>query len=223
MELLIAALLMGFLGGGHCVAMCGSLSMAVGFSVPRDKNFILYSFFISLGRILGYGAIGFIASVFMQSIVGLTSGGVFVLSIISSILMIGIGLHIARINSLVLYTEKLGTFIQPIIDPIKKRLLPIDSIPKCMAYGLFWGLLPCGLVYTALSMSLTAPNALLGGLVMFMFGLGTLPTLVGLTAFNSKLNSILEQSYVRLFLGSIVILMALFNLFMTLQKTNSFS
>ena len=222
MELLFAALLMGVLGSGHCIAMCGSLSMAVGFSIPREKSFLLYSLFISLGRIIGYGAIGFVVSLLTQSVIGLTSGGIYYLAIFSSVLMIGIGLHIAQINSLVLKTEKLGSFIQPLIEPIKKRLLPIDSITKCLFYGVFWGLLPCGLVYTAISMAVTAPNPAYGALIMVSFGLGTLPTLVGFTAFNSKLNSIFQQSDVMLLLGTIVILLALYNLFITLDKLSAF-
>jgi sulfite exporter TauE/SafE len=39
-EYLIPAFLMGFLGSGNCVAMFGSMSMALGFSVPKDKSFL---------------------------------------------------------------------------------------------------------------------------------------------------------------------------------------
>lgn len=223
MDLVFAALLMGLLGSGHCVAMCGSLTMAVGFSIPSSKNFLFYSLYISLGRIFGYGLIGFVVSLLAQSIIGITNGGIFYLSILSSVLMLGIGLHIAQVNSLVLKTEKLGAFIQPIIDPIKKRLLPIDSISKCLLYGLFWGFLPCGLVYTAISMAITSPNPVNGALIMISFGIGTLPTLVGLTAFNSKLNGILKQYYVRFILGTIVVVMALYSLFTTLTKLSTFS
>ena len=209
---------MGFLGSSHCVAMCGSLTMAVGFSIPREKHFITYAVFISLGRVLGYALIGFVASLLTQSIISLTQGGILYLSLFASILMIGIGLHIANLNSWVLKTEVLGKYINPIIEPIKKRIMPIDSITKCLLYGLFWGFLPCGLVYTALSLAMTSSTPIMGALVMFCFGLGTLPTLVGLTAFNTKLNSILAKTYVRFALGVTVIILALFLLFNTITK-----
>lgn len=215
---MFTALVMGFLGSGHCVAMCGSLTMALGFSIPREKHFISYAVVISFGRITGYALIGVVASLLTQSIISLTQGGILYLSIFASILMIGIGLHIAGLNSWVLKTEIMGKYIAAAIEPIKKRILPIDSISKCLLYGLFWGFLPCGLVYTALSLAMTASTPLMGGLTMLFFGLGTLPTLVGLTAFNSKLNSILAKTYVRFALGVTVIVLALILLFNTITK-----
>lgn len=213
MDVYVTALLMGVLGSGHCVAMCGSLSMALGFSIPREKHFLSYSILISLGRLLGYAFIGLIAAFFAQSIIQLTAGGIIYLSLVSAVLMFGIGLHIANLNSLVLKTEVLGKFITPIIDPIKKRLLPINNPVRCLGYGFFWGFLPCGLVYTALGLSLTAITILDSVIIMLMFGIGTLPTLVGLTAFSSKLNGFLEKSYVRFSLGAVVIIMACFQFY----------
>lgn len=223
MDLILTALIMGFLGSGHCVAMCGSLSMALGFSIPKEKSFISYSILISIGRIFGYALIGLVVNLLTQSIITVTDGGILYLSILSSILMIGIGLHVANINSVVLKTELIGVWVSPIIEPIKKRLLPIDNSLKCLLYGLFWGFLPCGLVYTAISLAITAPNPIYGSLVMLSFGVGTLPTLVGLTAFNSKLNSILEHSYVRLILGVMIISMAFLQLLTTVNQLRAIS
>lgn len=214
---------MGFLGSSHCIAMCGSLTMALGFSIPREKHFLFYAIIISSGRVLAYGLIGLVANLLAQSVLALTQGGILYLSLIASLLMIGIGLHVANLNSWVLKTEVLGKFISPLIEPIKKRILPIDSVAKCFAYGLFWGFLPCGLVYTALSLSMTASSPLNAGLVMVFFGLGTLPTLVGMTAFNTKLNSILGKTYVRFALGVSIVIMALILMFNTITKLQIFS
>lgn len=223
MELLFTALVMGFLGSGHCVAMCGSLTMALGFSIPKEKHFIRYAVMISIGRILGYAVIGVVASLLTQSIISLTQGGVLYLSVLASVLMLGIGLHIAGLNSWILKTEMLGKYISIAIEPIKKRILPIDSIQKCLLYGVFWGFLPCGLVYTALSLAMSSTTPIMGGLTMLFFGLGTLPTLVGLTAFNIKLNSILAKTYVRFTLGAMVIILALILLLNTITKLQMLS
>lgn len=213
---------MGFLGSGHCITMCGSLSMALGFSVPKHKSFVFYSTLISLGRVFGYALIGAVVSAMTQSVIGLTNGGILYLSVFASILMIGIGLHIAKVSNIILKTESLGRFIQPLIDPIKRKILPLDSGAKCLAYGLLWGFLPCGLVYTAITLAMSAESVFYGTLVMFCFGLGTVPTLVGLTSFNAKLNSILAKSYVRSALGGIVILLAVYQLIIALQKLQNF-
>jgi sulfite exporter TauE/SafE len=220
-ELLYTALIMGLLGSGHCVAMCGSLSMAVSFSIPREKRLVNYAALISIGRILGYGIIGFIASALTQSIIKLTNGNILYLNVLASLFMIGIGLHVAKINSSVLKMEKLGLFINPIIEPIKKRLLPIDSASKCLSYGFFWGFLPCGMVYTALTLAFTASTPLTGALTMLVFGFGTLPTLVGLTVFQSKLNRFLDLSYVRFILGATIVLLALYQLYNAWMKMNT--
>jgi hypothetical protein len=70
----------------------------------------------------------------------------------------------------------------------KMRRIFSGELPSGAFYpmGLATGLIPCGLVYTALitaaRAAMEAPNPLMGGLkgmlMMFLFGLGTLPALV---------------------------------------------
>jgi sulfite exporter TauE/SafE len=55
---------------------------------------------------------------------------------------------------------------------------------------------------------------------MLAFGIGTLPTLVGLTVFQSKLKRFLELSYVRFILGATIILLAVFQLYNAWMKMN---
>jgi hypothetical protein len=43
---------------------------------------------------------------------------------------------------------------------------------------MLWGWLPCGLVYSALTTALAAGSMVKGALLMFAFGLGTLPNLL---------------------------------------------
>lgn len=216
--LISTAFMMGLFGLVHCLTMCGSLSMALGFSIPKEKSIFRYTLYISLGRISGYAFIGFVANYFSQGVIALTGGNVLYLSVIASVLMIGIGLHISNISNAVLNIEKVGVWLNQKLDPVKKKLLPIDSILKCVLYGLFWGLLPCGLVYTALSLALVAPSPIHGGAVMFVFGIATLPALVGLTSFNNKLAMYVKQKKIRFVFGIFIILMASFQLYTTWLK-----
>jgi len=222
MELYITALLMGLMGAGHCAAMCGSLTVAVGFSIPRERSLLVSSILMSVGRVFGYALIGFIANLFAQSFLMATGGSVLYLSLIAGILLLLVGLHIANLNSWILKTERLGAFIQPLLLPIRKRLTPIDSNIKCLFYGFAWGFLPCGLVYSALSLALVAPTPMLGGLIMLCFGLGTLPTLVGLTSFSAKINVMLQQQMMRLILGVVVIIMGLYHTSMAIHKLSHY-
>lgn len=212
MTLVSTAFLMGLFGLIHCVTMCGSLSMALGFSIPRERSFLLYSSLISIGRVSGYVTLGVLANMMSQGIVVATNGSVLYLSVLASLLMIGIGLHVANLSNRVLMIEHIGKWFERVLAPVKKSILPIDSWYKCLLYGVFWGFLPCGLVYTALSLAILAPSTLVAGMTMAAFGVATLPALIGLTAFNTKLSHYLQKTGIRLLFGLIIVAMALYSL-----------
>lgn len=218
MSLVLTAFLMGLFGLVHCVTMCGSLSMALGFSIPNNKSFLLYSSLISIGRIFGYAIIGTAVNALSQGVISLTDGGVIWLSIVANALMLGIGLHIANFSNKVLLIENIGRFFNPLLAPLKNRILPIDSVAKCLLYGLVWGFLPCGLVYTALTLALTAPSPMVGGATMLAFGVATLPALIGMTAVNGKLANVLKAKKVRVFFGIFIIIMAILQLHTSVLK-----
>ena len=44
--------------------------------------------------------------------------------------------------------------------------------------GILNGLLPCGMIYVALTSALATQNILQGGLIMTFFGIGTMPALI---------------------------------------------
>ena len=47
-----------------------------------------------------------------------------------------------------------------------------------LAVGILNGLLPCGMIYVALTSALATQNILQGGLIMTFFGIGTMPALI---------------------------------------------
>jgi hypothetical protein len=57
------------------------------------------------------------------------------------------------------------------------RAFKTVSLPTVYLLGLLWGLLPCGLVLTALVTAMASANAILGALNMLIFGVATLPSL----------------------------------------------
>lgn len=58
-----------------------------------------------------------------------------------------------------------------------------------------WGLLPCPMVLSMLVLSANASNAIMAGLFMFAFGLGSLPGLLGITIFSQKISVLVEKIY----------------------------
>jgi len=55
--------------------------------------------------------------------------------------------------------------------------------------GLLWGLLPCGLVLTALVTAMTSANAMQGALNMLVFGAATVPSLLAVKWLANQTNS----------------------------------
>ena len=59
-----------------------------------------------------------------------------------------------------------------------RPLLTHDAAGARFVVGMFWGLVPCALVYGVLPVALFAGGPVEGAAVMLAFGLGTLPNLV---------------------------------------------
>jgi hypothetical protein len=83
-----------------------------------------------------------------------------------------------------------------------------------VALGLCWGLLPCGLVYTLLLTAAATGNPVGGAVTMLVFGAGTLPSMLGLTAAAPALATFLGDRTVRRVIGFALLVLALWTLIM---------
>ncbi len=181
-ELFAAAFTIGFLGSLHCVGMCGGLVTAMSMTRPQTwwPGVIAYQ----AGRITTYVALGLIAgligSVFAQQ--GLLSNAQSVISIFAGGLIIVLALHVggwlpdpfSRIAKAVTSATGLGRLMNSAATQ--------DKTSPWYSVGLVNGLLPCGLVYAGLGLSLTASSALQGAGTMLSFGLGTIPAMLAVPA-----------------------------------------
>jgi sulfite exporter TauE/SafE len=64
-----------------------------------------------------------------------------------------------------------------------------DPALQRFSAGLAWGLMPCAMVYGGLMTAMLSGSAVGGGVVMFAFGIGTLP---GLFAATSGIGALLK-------------------------------
>ena len=78
------------------------------------------------------------------------------------------------------------------IQPISKKFLPVTSYKNAFLFGFLWGGIPCGLVYSALALTLSV-TPIDGFLIMLSFGLGTLPTLLAVSGFGFSLVRFLKR------------------------------
>ena len=174
----LGAFLIGIAGGVHCIGMCGGIASAFSFAIPKGQSQLPYILSYNLGRILSYtfagaltGFIGGIASVNIQTSIP-------ILQIISIVFLVLLALYIGDWYKGLSALEALGAKVWKRISPISKKLIPFKNPIYTVAYGAIWGWLPCGLVYSVLTWSLASESVFQGALIMFSFGLGTLPTLI---------------------------------------------
>jgi len=204
---LISAFLVGLLGGGHCVGMCGGIVGAVSMHLPQSKSKVPFLLSYNAGRILSYTFAGAIAglvgasSFFLEHVLPIQH----VLYGISSLMLIALGLYLAGIWHGVTYLEGAGKGIWKTLQPFSKRYIPVQTIKQAFFLGSLWGWLPCGLVYSVLIAAIATGSAINGGLLMLAFGLGTLPTLLTMGMAAVRLKTVLQNIWVRRASGLLVL------------------
>src|SRR5687767_4127963 len=144
----VTALIMGLAGSLHCVGMCSPLAMAVTNNSPSvSASRVAYN----AGRILTYSILGMIVASFgfiipifkFQNLVSIVLG--------ITLLLIGIGTLKANIPLLSAFIGRQTTKLKIIFSKFLQR----KSLGSVLLLGSLNGLLPCGLVYIALTYCLT--------------------------------------------------------------------
>lgn len=182
---LVPPLMLGLLGGTHCIVMCGGVVAMTCSSLPLKRQGRLWA---QLPFVLAYNT-GRIAS---YATAGAAAGGLgatfahfdtvarcqLMLRFVAGATMLAVGLYIAGVTAALRWLERAAEPLWRRVAPLARSLVPVRSPARALALGLLWGWMPCGLVYAALAMSLSAGSATAGALTMAAFGLGTLPMLV---------------------------------------------
>lgn len=212
---ILSALGLGFFGSPHCLGMCGGIVMAFGLSMqnasPTKKRLLIATY--HLGRLTSYASLGAIGAIIgagtlaplmtNNALPRLFLGGAL---IFCALLMLGL--------PMLKNIEKLGLGLWQKLAPLRAKLFPLDSLPKALAAGLLWGLLPCGLVYgailVAVGLGATGVTGIgLGAVFMFLFGLGTLPLLLATQGTVSVLQKFTQKLSFRRAGGVLVLISGL--------------
>ncbi len=211
----ISAFFVGLFSTVHCLGMCGGIIGALTFSLPEHIrnnrwHLIPYVSAYNVGRITSYCLAGALVGGLGDNILGLLpSYGHLVLQLFASILMIGIGLYLAGWFPAFIKIEHIGKPIWKRLEPISQKLIPVKNPAHAYLFGLVWGWLPCGLVYTALIWSATAGSAKDGALLMLAFGMGTLPAVMITGILTGWFTRLIRLPYIRPVIGLIIIIVAL--------------
>lgn len=174
------AILMGLAGSLHCAGMCGPIVWIMPFQVFGGAKKALAIGLYHFGRISVYALLAAVLHSFrsffnpqVQQYISIILG--------SLLLLVGI-LSFLPNNFLKVNLPWSGY--------VKKQLGGVignPSLGAITAAGILNGLLPCGLVYMALSASLSVTSSVQASLFMYTFGLGTIPMMVAVTVLKSRL------------------------------------
>jgi uncharacterized protein len=198
---LLSALLVGLLGGVHCVGMCGGIVAAMSFGGKQSGMGLHLAY--NLGRIASYTLFGFLAGSLGEGALHLTDVLPMqkALYLLAQIVLILLGLYLAGLSRAVLWLERAGGALWKKLQPFFARHLAVKSAPQALVAGLFWGWLPCGLVYSILVSAFAAGSGTAGAALMLAFGLGTLPNLLLMGMFAVRLRGFLQNRAVRTIAG----------------------
>lgn len=212
--LLLTALALGLLGGGHCIGMCGGLMGALTLAIPVEqrKGWTLWRVLLgyNVGRIASYTVAGaLIGSLgWLIQDLGLDTG----LRVVAGLLLIAMGLYLANWWSGLTRIERLGRGLWRHIEPHARKLMPVTRLPQAILLGSLWGWLPCGLVYSTLVWASSQGDAAVSAGLMAAFGLGTLPTLLATGLFANRLMAILKKRAVRTTAALLIILFGIWTI-----------
>ncbi|MDH1572870.1 sulfite exporter TauE/SafE family protein [Pseudomonas sp. GD03746] len=212
LPLLGSALVLGLLGGGHCLGMCGGLMGALTLAIPREQRGRRLRLLLAynLGRVLSYACAGLLLGLAGWAVA--SSPAALALRVVAALLLIAMGLYLAGWWSGLTRIEALGRGLWRHIQPVATRLLPVSSLPRALLLGALWGWLPCGLVYSTLLWAASQGNAGYSATLMLAFGLGTWPVLLATGLAAERVNSLLRRRSVRMAGGLLVILFGLWTL-----------
>jgi len=193
-QIISMAFVMGLVGSFHCLGMCGPIAMALPMGHRNNTSRLLGGVIYNLGRVFTYSFLGlllgfagdFLISTKIQSIVSVVFGALIVFYLLLP----------SKTKASLKITPS-----QTLLVRLRKQIakfLYIENNSSLFGIGMLNGLLPCGMIYLALTSSFLAGSAVKGSLFMCAFGLGTFPTMLAAVFFGSFLNQQIRSKLRRL-------------------------
>lgn len=167
--LAVTALLMGLVGGPHCVAMCGAACAGIGRSAGPRSTQALLGFQVS--RIAGYAGLGAVAGGSVQGMAWLGSHT-------AALRPVWTMFHVAALllGAVLVWQARQPAWIDHLGQSVWRKARPAMAAlgPRApFVLGLGWALMPCGLLYSALLVAALSAGAAEGAGVMALFAVGT--------------------------------------------------
>ena len=216
MSALLTAFFVGLLGSGHCFGMCGGIAAGLGSlqvqnNAPGNiKHRASSAFLFNFGRVLSYTGLGLLSAWIMAGLGSMLNVPQWsmILRLLTAVMIFLIGLQfLFNLNTLA-GIERAGAKVWRFVSPIALRVSGLPGGLGRLLLGLCWGLLPCGLVYSVLLTASAAGSAVAGGAVMLAFGLGTAPSMLGMSLAAPALSAMLSDRWFKKLMGAALIFLA---------------
>jgi sulfite exporter TauE/SafE len=159
-ELLLPAILLGLAGSMHCIMMCGPLALALPLGGQTPSQKVVSRILFLGGRLMVYGLMGALVGSLGQGISWLGGQKIWLIAITVFIFLLVAG-----------WNMDWAVSIREKIRNASLQLKNDNPLSAFLLLGVANGLLPCGLVYGALTQSALANNAFMGAVLMLVFGL----------------------------------------------------
>jgi sulfite exporter TauE/SafE len=209
---LSAAFVAGIAGSAHCFSMCGGLAGALGMRsrVTATSPSAAFANALSyhVGRLGGYAVTGAICGSIgatLQAVLDLARVGA-ALRIASGVLLMLIALRILSPWNPLRWLETFGAKFWRRLQPYTLGAGKLTGHTQAIALGLLWGWLPCGLVYSMSLLAALGGHASNGAAILFVFGLGTLPSMLTSTVLASQMQRLLKRRWPRFASGTLLLL-----------------
>lgn len=124
---------------------------------------------------------------------------------LANLMLVALGLTLMNVWHGLTRVEAVGQIAWRRVQPLMRRLVPVQNPLQALALGGLWGWVPCGMVYSVLMTALLTGSAVQGALVMLAFGLGTLPLLFTMGIAGTSMQPLLQKRAVRIVAGLLVL------------------
>lgn len=199
----------GLLSGAHCAGRCSGMIGAINSSLRPYSGRRPLWLGLTLGRLAGYAIGGALAGLLGWALLQLVTPALHprkIMAVLAGTMLVLMGISIAGRPAAVAWTEGLGRSLWGRLQPVWRRYLPPNTLGRAFKAGLLWGWLPCGLVYSVAISAMASATPLQGALIMFAFGVGTLPNILALAWLSGRWRHYFQNSRIRLLSGVLIML-----------------
>ena len=215
----IVAVLMGLAGSGHCMGMCGGIAAALGQQQASTLRIVLFN----VSRVASYVIIAAVIGGSIATLGGELKMLMPALRLLAGILLIAMGLYLLDWWRGIQWLERGGSYIWRWLQPISRKLMGKRTLTSTVGLGLLWGFLPCGLVYSALSWSVSYSSDTNAAWLMLGFGIGTLPSMLAASATGAWLQKLFRKRQMRIIVSISMMLFGAWTMAMPIMKMLSMS